>query len=105
MNDGITVVALESKTEIGSPKYRILSGDVLLPSVILLARSNDTFLPISAPKPVNNPPSAKPIAESTDAPIDTPLAAPAPTISSLIMFFNNGFDMVPETTGAPNVFD
>ena len=45
LNDGITVVALESIAEIGSPKYRILSGDVLLSDVQLLAISVDTFLP------------------------------------------------------------
>ena len=37
--------------------------------------------------------------------MDSPLAAPAPTTSSLTMFFNNGFDMLHDTTGAPNVLD
>ena len=71
----------------GSPKYLILSGDVLVSDVILLAKSVDTFLPISAPKPDNNPPSLKPVAESTVAPMASPPATPAPTISSLTMFF------------------
>ena len=80
MDDGITLLALKSNIEIGSPKYRILSGDVLLSDVNLLAISVETFLPISAPKPLNNPPSEKPIAESTDAPMANPPAAPAPNI-------------------------
>ena len=63
-NEGMTVVLLKSKALIGSPKYLILSGDILLPSVILLAKSLDIFLPMPAPKPLNEPPSAKPIAES-----------------------------------------
>ena len=83
----MTVVALKSKAEIGSPKYLTLSGDVLVPDVILLARPNDTFLLISAPKPLNKPPLLKPVAGSTDAPIASPPATPAPTISSLTMFF------------------
>ena len=83
----MTALALKSKALTGSPKYRILLSLVLLSSVILLAKSDDTLLPISAPKPLNTPPSAKPIAESADAPMANPLAAPAPTISCLIMFF------------------
>ena len=54
------MVALKSKAEIGSPKYRILSGLVLVSDVILLAKSDDMCLPISAPKPDNKPPSLKP---------------------------------------------
>ena len=65
----------------------ILLGLVLLSSVIPLAKSGDTSLPISAPKPNNKPPSANPIAESADAPMDTPPAIPAPIISLLTMFF------------------
>ena len=84
--EGITVVLLKSNTETGSPKYLILLGLVLLSDLILLGKSVDTFLPISAPKPVNKPASAKPIAESADAPMDSPLAAPTPTISFLTMF-------------------
>ena len=80
------MVALKSNIETGSPKYLILSGDVLVSDVILLAKSFDTFLPISAPKPVNNPQSLKPMALSADAPIDNPPAAPAVIISFLIMF-------------------
>ena len=72
--------------ETGSPKYRVLSGDVLVSYVILLAKSDDTFLSISAPKPVNKPPSLKPVALSIDAHVDTPPAAPAPTISSYVFF-------------------
>ena len=41
LNEGITVVALKSKAEIGSPKYRILLGLVLVSDVILLAKSDD----------------------------------------------------------------
>ena len=87
LNEGMIVVALKSSIEIGSPKYLILSGDVLVSDVILLAKSDDTFFLILAPKPVNTPPSLKPVAEYADAPIASPLATPAPTISSLIMFF------------------
>ena len=86
LNEGMIVVALKSKEEIGSPKHLILSGEVLVSDVILSAKSVDIFLPISAPKPVNNPPSLKPKALSAGAPIDNPPAAPAVTISSLTMF-------------------
>ena len=89
----MTVLALKSNIETGSPKYRILSGGVLLSFVILLAKPLDTFLPISAPKPLNKPPSGNPIAASADVPIATPPATPAVTISSLTVFFNNGFDI------------
>ena len=85
--EGITVVLLSSNIEAGSPKYRILSGDVSVSYVILLAKSDDTFLPISAPKPVNKPPSLKPTALSIDAPMDTPPATPDPTNSFLTVFF------------------
>ena len=44
------------------------------------------FLLISAPRPLNKPPSENPIAESADAPMASPLAAPTPTISFLTMF-------------------
>ena len=80
LNEGITVVALKSKAEIGSPKYRILLGLVLLSGVILLEKSDDMFLPISAPKPLNKPPSENPIAASADVPIANPPATPAPII-------------------------
>ena len=73
------VVALKSDIEAGSPKYLIPSGDVLVSGVILFAKSVDTFLTISEPEPVNNPPPLKPIAESTDAPMASPPATPAPT--------------------------
>ena len=63
-----------------------MSGLVLVSDVILLARSVEIFLPISAPKPNNNPPSEKPTAESTVVPIASPPATPAPTVSSLTMF-------------------
>ena len=78
-------MALKSKAEVGSPKYRILSGDVLISDVILLKKSDGICLPISAPKPLNKPPSENPVAASADAPIANPLAAPAVTISSLTM--------------------
>ena len=84
LNEGITAVALKSKALIGSPKYLILSGDVLVFDVILLTKSVETFLPISVPKPVNKPPSLKPVAESADAPMANPPATPAPTISSYV---------------------
>ena len=61
------------------------------------------FLPISAPKPDNKPPSLNPTAESTAVPMANPPATPPATISSLTMFFNNGFDMLPDTVGAPKV--
>ena len=82
-----------------------MSGLVLVSDVILLAKSLDTFLPTSTDKPVNMPPSLKPKAESADAPIYPIPATPAHIISSLNMFFKNGFDMLPDTTGAPNVLD
>ena len=81
LNRGMVVVALGSKALVGSPKYLILLRLVLLSDVILLARSLDTFLPISVPIAVNKPPSLKPVALSIDAPTDTPPATPAPTIS------------------------
>ena len=98
-------VALKSNIETGSPKYLILSGGVLVSDVILLEKSDDIFLLISAPKPDNKPPSLKPIAVSADAPMANPPATPAPTISSLTMFFINGFDMLPDTVGLPKVLD
>ena len=61
------------------------------------------FLLISAPRPLNKPPSENPIAESADAPMASPLAATTPTSSFFIMFFNNGFEMLPDTAGAPKV--
>ena len=100
----MTVVLLKSNIEIGSPKYLILSGNVFVSDVILLERSDETFLPISTPRPLNKPPSLKPVAESAGAPVASPLATPA-TISSLTMFCNNGFDMLPDTAGLPNDLD
>ena len=64
----------------------ILSGLVFVSSVILSAKSVDTFLPISTLKPFNNPPSENTVAASADAPTANPPAAPAVTIASLIMF-------------------
>ena len=87
LNEGMIVAALKSKALIGSPRYSILLGLVLLSSVILLAKSDDMFLLISAPEPLNKPPSENPIAESADAPMASPLAAPTPTFSFLIRFF------------------
>ena len=66
--------------------FLILSGLVLVSSVVLLAKSLDTFLQISTPKPLNNPPSENTIAASAEAPTANPPAAPAVTISSLTMF-------------------
>ena len=71
--------------------------------VILLAKSVDTFLPISAPKAVNNPLSLKPIALSKAPLTAKPPIIPACSIPSLTTFFNTGFDILPDTTGAPNV--
>ena len=59
LNEGIIVVALKSKAKIGSPQYRILLGLVFVFDVIISAKSDDTFLPISAPKPFNQPLSEK----------------------------------------------
>ena len=103
--EGIAVVLLKSNIETGSPKYLILSGLVLVSSVILFAKSLDTFLPISALKPLDIPPSENPIAASADAPTANPPATPAVIISSLTMFVNNGDFIFPETVGAPNVLD
>ena len=47
----------------------------------------------------------KTIPASADVPTANPLATPAPTISSLTMFFNSGDFIFPETVGAPNVLD
>ena len=105
LHEGMIVVALESKAEIGSPKYIIMSGLVLVPDVILLEKSDDVCSHISAPKPDNKPPSLNPTAESTVVPMANPPATPPATISSLTMFFNYGFDMSHDTTGAPNVLD
>ena len=44
LDGGMVVVALKSKALVGSPKYLILSGDVLLPDVILLEKSDYFFL-------------------------------------------------------------
>ena len=41
------------------------------------------FQPMSAPKPVNKPPSEKPITESADAPMATPPATPKSNIEFL----------------------
>ena len=71
--------------------------------VILLAKSVDTFLPILKPNPDIRPASENPIAESTVEPTAKPLTIPAPTIPFLTIFFNNGFDMLPDTVGLPNV--
>ena len=97
------MVELKSNIEIGSPNYLILSGLVLVSDVILLAKSVETFLPISPPKTNNKPPSLNPKAESTVVPMANPPATPPATISSLTMFFNSGFDMLPDTVGAPRV--
>ena len=59
LNEGITVVALKSEAEIGSPKYRILLGLVSVSDVILLEKSDNICSPISAPKPLNKPLSEK----------------------------------------------
>ena len=80
-------MALKSNTEIGSPKYITLSGFVLVSDVTLLAKSLETFLHISAPKPVKTPPSENPIALSIVPPMDAPPAVPPAIILSLNMFF------------------
>ena len=68
-------------------KNIILSGLVLVYDVILLAKSVDICLPISAPKPVNKPAPLKPTAESAGARIYPIQETPAVTMSSLTMFF------------------
>ena len=95
----------------GSPKYRILFGDVLLCSVYyvnLLAISVELFLPISAPIPVKRPPSENPIALS----IAPPAIAPPTTSKYDIELVTIGLPtllkllpILPRTTGAPNVSD
>ena len=105
---GKAVFVLKSKKRIGSPKYLTLSGDVLLYSINMLAMSDDMCLPISAPIPVKTPPSAKPIAESADAPAIAPPATPAPIMSSLTICLPkspNGEPKLPLTVGLPNVLD
>ena len=42
-NEGITVVALKSKALIGSPKYCIILGLVLVSGVTRLAKSDNMF--------------------------------------------------------------
>ena len=44
LNEGVIVVAVKSKALIGSPKYLIPSGEVLVSDVILLEKSDDMFL-------------------------------------------------------------
>ena len=44
-----------------------------------------------------------PITKSADAPMASPPATPAPTISFLTMSFNNCDFILPDTVGAPNV--
>ena len=107
LNEGMIAVALKSNIEIGSPKYLILSGDVLVSDVILLEKSVETFLPISAPTPVTKPPSQKPTAESTAVPMANPPATPVPTTYFVVnsVFFYNGDCISPLTTGAPNDLD
>ena len=100
------LLALKSIALIGSPKYRILSGLVLLYPVNLLAISVEIFLPISAPIPVKSPPSTKPIAESAEALVANPPATPAPIISSFIIVLQTLPKRLPkllDTVGAPKV--
>ena len=104
----MTVLAFISKTLIGSPKYLIPSGLVLLYYVNLLAISVEIFLPISAPIPVKRPPSAKPIAESADAPMVNPPATPKSNIEFLTIDLPkspNDDLKLPDTVGEPKVSD
>ena len=108
LNDGMTALVLEPIALIGSPKYQILSGLVLLSSVNLLAISVEIFLPIPAPKPVNTPPSENPIAESADALMATPPATPKskmPSLTIVLPSLPKLLPILPLTTGAPNVLD
>ena len=108
LNEGNTVVALKSKALIGSPTYLILSGCVFVSSVKRLPRSVANLLPISAPSPASNPPSANPIAESTEAPIPAAAAVPKSNIPFLIIVLPNSPNddpRLPLTTGAPYVLD
>ena len=103
-----TVVALKSNTEIGSPKYLILSTFVLVSSVKRLPKSVANLLPISAPNPVSNPPSTNPIVESTEAPIPAPTPVPKSNIPFLTIVLPNSPNddpTLPLTTGAPYVLD
>ena len=66
------------------------------------------FLPISAPKPINKPPSENPIAESADAPVANPPAIPAAITSFLIIdipTLPKRLPKLPDAVGAPNVLD
>ena len=99
------MVALRPIALIGSPKYRILSKLVLLFSVNRLPMSLAIFLPISPPKPVNNPPSENPIAETRNAPVANSLATPRSDIEFLTIALPNDERTFPLTTGAPNVLN
>ena len=108
LNDGNTVVALKSNTEIGSPKYLTRSTFVFVSSVKRLPRSVANLLPISAPSPASNPPSANPIAASTEAPIPAATPVPKSNIPFLIIVLPNSPNddpTLPLTTGAPYVLD
>ena len=101
-------VALKSIALIGSPKYGILSGLVLLFSVYLLAISVETFLLITAPKQVSTPPSENPIAESADALMATPPATPKskmPSLTIVLQSLPKLLPILPLTSGTPNVLD
>ena len=85
LNEGIIVVELKSNRNRLAKIYNSVRACISICNSI--RKSVETFLPISAPKPDNKPPSLNPIAESTVVPMANPPATPAPTISSLTMFF------------------
>ena len=63
---------------------------------------------MSAPNPVNKPPSENPIAESADAPMATPPATPKSNIEFLKIGLPSSPKRLPkllDTVGAPNVLD
>ena len=100
--DGIIVLALKSNIETGSPKYLILSGLVLVSSVILLAKSLDTFLPTSVPKALNNPLST---ISRCACSYSTSKTCSYYFVLNYVSFLNNGGFIFPETVGAPNDLD
>ena len=63
---------------------------------------------ISAPSPASNPPSVKPITESTAPPVANPPATPKSNIPFLTIVLPNSPNddpRLPLTTGAPYVLD
>ena len=76
--DGITVLALKSSAEIGSPAYLILSGLSSFRVVKFVPIVLPIFPPAELKPAVNKPSSVNPVAASTPAPIEVPTAVPKP---------------------------